>query len=143
MRSTLTRLAAAAVLFAGSQAASAQVVVNEKEPNNSRSQAQSIDPNQLPTILGKIATASDLDYYRVSFIPGGECLVADLTPNASSNYDLRLVNNAGTTLAFSSNGVGQQDFVQVCNVGGPIFVEVRYVSGLTGASGNYTLTVSF
>ena len=60
--------------------------IAEVEPNNSRTASQLISTDNT-TVNGTIGSSSDNDYYRVT-LPAGGTLVATLTPNASSDYDL-------------------------------------------------------
>jgi hypothetical protein len=117
--------------------------VNEIEPNSARAQAQSLNAGLDVVVSGKMPSATDADYYKVASVPSGECLTFLLQPNPSSNYNLSVSNSAGTVLGSSSNGTGQIDNVVVCNVSGAVYAHVRYVSGLAGASGTYTLEATF
>ncbi len=119
--------------------------INEVEPNNSRSAAQSI-ANANTTVNGVMGSSSDNDYYRLT-LPAGATLTATLTPNASSDYDLYVYNSNGALIGRSERGTGQVDTVTVSNTGGSAFT--RYVrvirwSGGTGATnGRYTVNMSW
>jgi serine protease len=98
------------------------------------------------TVNGTIASTSDTDYFVVQ-VPAGKTLSAVMTPNASSDYDLYIYNNAGTQLALSENGTGAVDSASSANTGSTTaarYVRVVYYSGGTGStSGKYTLKLSW
>ena len=131
------------IVLLSSTAAFGQQVVAEVEPNNDRTHAQLIDAGQDTLVNGKISSATDADWYTVSYVPVGECLTFFLRPNPSSNYDLVVTNKLGKVLGSSSHGTGQLDSVQVCNLAGEVYAHVKYVSGLTGNSGTYTLEATY
>lgn len=119
--------------------------IAEVEPNNSRTAAQLISADNT-TVNGTIGSTSDNDYYRLT-LPAGATLVATLTPNASSDYDLYVYNSNGTLIGSSELGTGAVDTVTVTNTGTSAFV--RYVrvirwSGGTGATnGRYTVNMNW
>jgi len=118
--------------------------VGEVEPNNTAKTAQTV--SVLPALVsGSMASGSDTDYFKFT-VASGKKLVATLTPNASSNYDLYLYNAAGRLLSISTRGSGQVDTIAITNSGAStatVSVRVVYVSGLTGAgAGSYTLYLS-
>ena len=111
--------------------------------NNTIATAQAITGN--PVRVNGTMTSGDSDYYGVS-VAAGKTLAATLTPNSTSDYDLRVYNSAGTQLASSTRGTGAVDSVSVANTTGAamtMFVRVYYYSGGTGATnGTYTLNLS-
>ena len=119
--------------------------VAETESNNTLATANSVSTSGT-TINGNIGSTSDTDYFVVQ-VPAGKTLSAVLTPNASSDYDLYIYNNAGTRLALSENGTGAADSASSANTGTTTaarYVRVVYYSGGTGAtSGKYTLKLSW
>ncbi len=121
----------------------AMTVVIEREPNNTLASAQAVDPNKLPLVQGTMASTSDVDVYRVGYIPGGECIAATLAPNPSGDYNLALVDKNNRTIASSRNGVGQMDPVTSCTVQGPVYLRVTYASGPVGPAGTYSLEISY
>jgi serine protease len=117
--------------------------VAEVEPNNSISAPQSISVNPA-NVSGTVGSSTDGDYYRLT-VGAGKTLTSTLTPNASSDYDLYLYNSSGSQLASSINGTGQVDQIVRTNTSGSSvtwYVRVKYYSGITGASGTYTLGLS-
>jgi uncharacterized protein YjdB len=90
-------------------------------------------------------TSGDSDYFSVS-VGAGKTLVSTLTPNSTSDYDLRVYNSAGTQLASSTLGTGAVDTVSAANstsAATTLYVRVYYYSGGTGATnGTYTLNLS-
>lgn len=119
--------------------------IAEVEPNNSRSASQVVSTDNT-TVNGTMGSSSDNDYYRMSLAPGGT-LVATLTPNASSDYDLYVYNSNGALIGRSERGTGQVDTVTVTNTGSSTFVRyvrVVYYSGGTGSTnGRYTLNLNW
>jgi serine protease len=121
------------------------VTIAEVEPNNSRTAAQLISTDNT-TVNGTMGSTSDNDYYRLT-LPAGATLVATLTPNATSDYDLYVYNSNGTLIGSSELGTGAVDTVTVTNTGTSAFV--RYVrvirwSGGTGATnGRYTVNMNW
>jgi serine protease len=133
----------AAVDAAGTPVAVTVSSVAEVEPNDTVGSAQAL--NTLPVrVSGSIAKANDKDHFRV-VIPVGGTVTAALTPNASSNYDLYLLNSAGTQLRASTLAGAAVDQVSYTNTGSTPFtavLQVRRASGLTGSGGTYSLAVS-
>ena len=133
----------AAVDAAGTPVAVTVSSVAEVEPNDTVGSAQVL--GTLPVrVSGSIAKANDKDHFRV-VIPAGGTVSAALTPNASSNYDLYLLNSAGTQLRASTLAGAAVDQVSYTNTGSTPFtavLQVRRASGLTGSGGTYSLAVS-
>jgi serine protease len=119
--------------------------IAEVEPNNSRAAAQLISTDNT-TVNATIGSTSDNDYYRLS-LPAGATLVATLTPNASSDYDLYVYNSNGTLIGSSELGTGAVDTVSVTNTStGALtrYVRVIRFSGGTGATnGKYTVNMNW
>ena len=119
--------------------------VAEVEPNNSRTASQLISVDNT-TVNGTIGSTSDTDYYRMT-LPAGGTLVATLTPNASSDYDLYVYNSNGTLIGSSELGTGAVDKVTVTNTGSSAFVRyvrvVRYSGGTGATNGKYTLNMNW
>jgi serine protease len=117
----------------------------EVEPNNSRTAAQLITVDNT-TVNGTISSSSDTDYYRLT-LPAGGTLVATLTPNATSDYDLFVYNSNGTLICSAERGTGLVDTCTVTNSGTSAFtryVRVVYWSGGTGATnGRYTVNMNW
>ncbi|WP_130483660.1 S8 family peptidase [Sphaerotilus mobilis] len=118
--------------------------VIEVENNNTLARAQKVlvVPSQLK---GTIGSASDTDYVSV-VIPVGKTLSVALAPNARSDYDLMAYTTNGTLLARSVLGMGQIDRLSARNAGStPLTLVLRVVrySGLSGATGTYTLSMTF
>jgi len=98
------------------------------------------------TINGTLSSSTDTDYYRMTLAAGGT-LVATLTPNASSDYDLFVYNSNGTLICSSERATGLVDTCSVRNTGTSAFtryIRVVYWSGGTGATnGKYTLNLNW
>jgi len=118
---------------------------NEVEPNNSTGTSQLVSTDNT-TINGTVSSSTDTDYYRMTLAAGGT-LVATLTPNASSDYDLFVYNSNGTLICSSERATGLVDTCSVRNTGTSAFtryIRVVYWSGGTGATnGKYTLNLNW
>jgi serine protease len=119
--------------------------IAEVEPNNSRTASQLISVDNT-TVNGTIGSTSDVDYYRLT-LPAGGTLVATLTPNASSDYDLYVYNSNGTLIGSSELGTGAVDKVTVTNTGTSAFVRyvrvVRWSGGTGATNGKYTVNMNW
>jgi len=119
--------------------------IAEVEPNNSRAASQLISTDNT-TVNGTMGSASDNDYYRLT-LPAGRTLVATLTPNPTSDYDLYVYNSNGALIGSSELSTGAVDTVSVTNTGtGALTRYVRVIrwSGGTGATnGKYTVNMNW
>lgn len=119
--------------------------INETESNNTIASANPVTQSGT-TVNGNMGSSSDADYIAIT-VPAGKTLTAVMTPNATSDYDLKLYNSAGTQLASSVNGTGQADTVTRANTGSTAvtwYAKVYYYAGGTGATnGTYTLKASW
>jgi len=119
--------------------------IAEVEPNNSRAASQLISTDNT-TVNGIIGSSSDNDYYRLT-LPAGRTLVATLTPNASSDYDLYVYNSNGALIGSSELGTGAVDTVSVTNTGTSAFVRyvrvIRYSGGTGATNGKYTVNMNW
>ncbi len=117
----------------------------EVEPNNSTGTSQLVSVDNT-TINGTMATSSDTDYYRMTLAAGGT-LVATLTPNTNSDYDLFVYNSNGALICRSERATGLVDTCSVTNTGTSAFtryIRVVYWSGGTGSTnGRYTLNLNW
>jgi zinc metalloprotease ZmpB len=121
------------------------VNMSETESNNTIATANAITQS-CTTASANMGSSTDADYFAIT-VPAGKTLTATMTPNATSDYDLKLYNSAGTELASSVKGTGQADVVTRANTGSTAvtwYAKVYYYSGGTGAtSGTYTLKASW
>jgi len=121
------------------------VNISETESNNTIATANPITQS-CTTASANMSTSTDVDYFAIT-VPAGKTLTATMTPNATSDYDLKLYNSAGTELASSVKGTGQADVVTRANTGSTAvtwYAKVYYYAGGTGsASGTYTLKASW
>ena len=119
--------------------------IAEVEPNDSRTASQLISVDNT-TVNGTIGTTSDNDYYRLT-LPAGGTLVATLTPNPTSDYDLYVYNSNGTLIGSSELGTGAVDTVTVTNTGSSAFVRyvrvVRFSGGTGATNGKYTVNMNW
>lgn len=115
-------------------------VVTEKESNDSRTNAQTITP-AVAAISGTMGTTSDVDHYKLT-LGAGKQLRASMAPTSTTrDFDLQLLNSAGTVLATSDRSSGQTDRIIYTNNGGStvtLYVKVVYYDGGTGG---YTLSI--
>lgn len=97
------------------------------EPNNSLATAANIT---LPTAMSAlIAVNGDLDYYR--FTIGVTSTITINLSNLPYDYDVRLLNSAGTILASSTNGSTSSEYISYANaVAGTYYA---YAFGYNGA----------
>ncbi len=117
----------------------------ETEVNNSLATAQfvSIFPSQVSGAMNSPVRSerSDTDHFRIT-LPAGRTLAAELRPNAGSDYNLEILNAAGTPVASSALGTGQVDvatFTNTSAAAATLYVRISYASGLKGPAGTYTL----
>jgi carboxypeptidase T len=117
---------------------------NETEPNDSRGAANAVATPG--TWNGTMSASTDNDYFVVN-LPAGKTLMATLTPNSSSDYDLYVYDASGTQLGKSEKGSGAVDSVSLTNSTGASvqrFVRVKYYGGGTGAAnGKYTVGLNW
>jgi serine protease len=116
----------------------------EMESNNTTATANAVTANGI-TMVGWMGSTTDTDYFVVQ-LPPGKTLSSVLTPGSTSDYDLKVYNNAGTQIGSSSNGTGAIDSVSVTNTGSTTvarYVRVVYYSGVSGQNARYTLKLSW
>lgn len=109
------------------------------EPNNSTSAPAIVT---LPlTVNALVASGTDADYYRFSL--GTTSNVSISLGNLAGDYDLRLLNSAGTQLAISENGSTTAEAIAYNNAAaGTYFIHVFGYNGAFSASQCYALTAS-
>jgi serine protease len=140
------RALAALLAFAAAAAQAAPVIViDEVEPNQRRSQAQSVPVADWVTVVaGTMASRSDVDHYRVN-LGIGECVAVALTPNPLADLDLVMLNSLGIVLARSEQrGLAQIETLATCGL--PLsqtyYFRVERFNGRTGVLGSYALEVA-
>ncbi|MBI2427389.1 MAG: DNA/RNA non-specific endonuclease [Ignavibacteriales bacterium] len=111
--------------------------VTEVEPNNTTSSANAM-ASVPSTQTGLISTTTDLDFFSLSATSTQTIELGMIVPSGV-NYDLYLLNSAGTTVASSTNGVGLSENISYnSTVAGTYYVEVLSVSG-SSTTAVYTL----
>lgn len=91
----------------------------EREPNNTRSQANEIGDGD--DVYGYIGNRSDVDYYKVKFDENGQAnFWLDGKPPCA-NYDLYLYDEKGNRLKVSENGQGRQEQITWDVTGGKYY----------------------
>lgn len=76
-------------------------------------------------------------------MPAASQVIVALAPNVSSNYDLSVYNSAGKLLITSRQATGRTETIALTNMGKTaalLYFQVNRVSGLSGATGTYSLT---
>jgi carboxypeptidase T len=119
--------------------------LGEAEPNNALAIAQpvSVFPSQVSGAMNSPVRSerSDTDYFRIT-LPAGKTLRAELRPNASSDYNLEILDVNGAPIASSALGTGLLDVASTSNTGGApitVYVRISYASGIKGPNGTYEL----
>lgn len=119
--------------------------MNETEPNNTRSTGNTVAVSGT-TIIGKIGTSSDSDYFMLS-VPAGHTFTANLTLPAGKDYDLRLYNrSSGAILARAEHRSGTTEAVSWTNTGStalPVSIRVFGYTGSYSATATYSLLVNW
>lgn len=110
--------------------------VAEVEPNNTLATAQTVTvfPSQVSGSLQSSSRSDrvDTDVFKLT-LPAGKTLSAELRSNASSDYNLEILDATGAPLASSSLGTGQVDVASWTNSSGApvtLYVRIGYASGL-------------
>jgi endonuclease G, mitochondrial len=113
---------------------------NESEPNNSISTANLISVNPT-TITGYLSSSSDRDYFEITN-SGSSQISLHLDVPAGKDYDLYLVNSAGTFLASSENWNDADENIQfTVNTSGSNYILVYPYSGSSSTS-SYSLDIT-
>ena len=109
------------------------------EPNNSATAAATVT---LPLSLNAlIASSSDADYY--AFTTTGTNNLSLSLGNLAGDYDLRLLNSAGTQLAISENGGTTAEGITYNNAAaGTYYIHVFGYNGAFSATQCYALSAS-
>ncbi|MFN3876211.1 MAG: pre-peptidase C-terminal domain-containing protein, partial [Flavobacteriales bacterium] len=109
------------------------------EPNNSTSAPASVT---LPlSVNALIASSTDADYYR--FTTSGTSNLSITLGNLAGDFDLRLLNSAGTQLAISQNGGTASESIAYNNAAaGTYFIHVFGYNGAFSATLCYALNAS-
>jgi serine protease len=114
--------------------------LNEVEPNNTMGAAQTVATT--PTLVnGSIASNTDGDYFKVSVVAKSK-VVATLTADAASNFDLYAYDAYGRQVSASVNDAGLNDVVTVSNTASTTTTVYLRVVRNAGSVGNYTLNVA-
>ena len=114
--------------------------VTEVEPNNTTASATAV--GTVPaTHTGLVSTTTDVDFFSLS-ATSTQTIALGLTVPAGVNYDLLLVNSAGTTVASSVNAAGVSESISYnSTTNETYYVEVLSTSG-SSTTMVYTLTAN-
>lgn len=127
----------------GTSTGGTSTAVTEAEPNDARSTATPI--TAAGTATGKLGSASDVDYYKLS-VPAGRTLSLQLIVPANKDYDLQLQSSTGAALATSQNDVGQAESISWKNTATSarvVYVKVYGYGGAYSATQAYQLPVAW
>lgn len=114
--------------------------VTEVEPNNTTATATAV--GAVPaTHTGLVSATTDVDFFSLS-ATSTQTIALGLTVPAGVNYDLLLVNSAGTTVASSANAAGVSESISYnSTTNETYYVEVLSTSG-SSTTTVYTLTAN-
>lgn len=109
------------------------------EPNNTTGTAPLL---VLPaTVNALIATASDVDYYRIALT--ATSTINLYLANLAGDYDMRLLNSGGTQLAISQNGGTSSESISYASAAaGTYYIHVYGYAGAFSAEQCYLLSAS-
>lgn len=105
--------------------------------NESRTSAQAISKNV--NVLGRISPSGDNDYFSFSIAVGGSISITLTTLPA--DYDLRLYNEAGSTIGLSQNSGTTSESINVSVAAGTYSVRIYGYGGANNGTTCYTLKV--
>ena len=109
------------------------------EPNNTTATASSISSGS--PINALVANSADADYYRL--VLTGTSTIAISLSNLAGDYDLRLLNSAGTQLASSAAGGTTSESISYANAAaGTYYVHVFGYGGVFSATQCYLLSTT-
>ncbi len=91
-------------------------------------------------VTGLISPTADIDHYKFVITTGGTITLTLGTLPA--DYDLRLLNSAGTQLAISENGSTTGETINYTAAAGTYYAQVFGFNGANNASTCYTLRVA-
>jgi DNA/RNA endonuclease G (NUC1) len=114
--------------------------VTEVEPNNTTASANAI--TAVPaTQTGLVSTTTDVDFFSLG-ATSTQTITLGLTVPAGVNYDLLLLNSAGTTVASSANAAGVSESISYnSTTNETYYIEVLSTSGSSTTTA-YTLTAN-
>lgn len=109
----------------------------DTEPNNSILTAVAIPFNTV--IKGRLSVAGDKDYYRFVIRTSGGIQAA--LKNLPADYDLRLYNSAGVSVAVSSQWLTLNEVINVTLQPGTYYAAVYSTTNLFNATACYDLSI--
>lgn len=110
----------------------------DTDTNGTTSGAAAIPFNT--NITGLINPSGDIDNYKFTITTGGTITVSLSTLPA--DYDLKLLNSAGTQVGISQNGSTTSESISYTAAAGTYYAQVYGYNGATNASSCYTLKVA-
>ena len=116
-------------------------VYNEVESNNMTATANAV-ADTITKISGRISSASDQDYFRITVGAGRTLTVAMTGP--AKDYDLYLLSSIGSTLKYSSSYSCAEavTYTNTASTSAVFYIKVIGYGGAFDASNPYTLTLS-
>ena len=116
-------------------------ILNEVESNNTTGTANTV-ADTITKISGRISSASDQDFFKITVGAGRTLTVAMTGP--AKDYDLYLLSSTGSTLKYSSS-FGCTETVTYTNTASSsavFYIKVLGYSRAFDANNAYTLTVT-
>lgn len=115
----------------------------EVESNGSTTAANTL-PATPVKVTAKIGTTTDNDYFKAT-INATSLMTIKLTPPSTKDYDLYILNSAGTQIAKSENGTGAAETLTIQNSGtsaATLYIRVKGYNRAYSTTLNYTVEVS-
>ena len=111
----------------------------ETEPNNSIATANSVAAT-VTSITGNLTVSTDLDHFAVT-LSAGEKLTVNMSGPSGPDWDLYLVNSAGTTLAKSEGSTTTEALTYTNGGASAVTVVLKVTVYKDGHSSPYTLAL--
>ncbi len=109
------------------------------EPNNTTAQAYAVASGT--TYNSFIASSTDQDYYKVTATAAGT--IAVTLGGAAGDYDLYLLNSAGTQVAASESGTSTESISYSASAAGTFYVRVVGYNGVFSTTDDYQVRATF
>ncbi|PTT91411.1 carbohydrate-binding protein CenC [Pelomonas sp. HMWF004] len=118
----------------------AGAAISEQESNGTIATANTV--GTATSISGLMSSTSDIDYFKVN-LAAGQKIRVDMTGPSGVDYDLYLVNAAGTSLAASEGSTASESLTYTNGTTAlTVYIKVQSYSGSSTSSG-YTLKISY
>jgi len=124
--------------LAGKDACAVSSCPDIQEPNNTQATAGTIVSGT--TYKALIANSTDNDYYKITLASSGNIAISLTT--LPFDYDLQLLNSAGTVVASSANGSTTSESINYAAAAGTYTIRVFGYNGAFSATSCYTLVAT-